>query len=104
MAKITHEVREYAIPNRLVKKLIHNLSTYLSTKVEKRHSALIHNAIPMEWSISCEMETLDSKRHSSFGPERNILTYQVSASQKSFTLAFEAGLLSSGQTVWDLSI
>ncbi|WP_052568605.1 DUF4352 domain-containing protein [Ktedonobacter racemifer] len=32
------------------------------------------------------------------------LTYQVSASQKSFTLAFEADLLSSGQTVWDLSI
>ncbi|GHO53230.1 DUF4352 domain-containing protein [Ktedonobacter robiniae] len=32
------------------------------------------------------------------------LTYQVSASQKSFTLAFEADLLSSGQTVWDLSV
>ena len=32
------------------------------------------------------------------------LTYQVSTSQKSFTLAFEADLLSSGQTVWDLSL
>lgn len=32
------------------------------------------------------------------------IPYEVSASQHSFTLAFEADIISSGQTIWDLKI
>lgn len=36
--------------------------------------------------------------------DKGDLVYEVSASQKSFTLAFESDILSSGQTIWDLSV
>jgi len=32
------------------------------------------------------------------------LAYEVPAAQKSFTLAFEADIVSGGQTIWDLSV
>lgn len=32
------------------------------------------------------------------------LVYQVPASQKQFTLAFESDILSSGQTIWDINL
>ncbi|HEU5375861.1 MAG TPA: DUF4352 domain-containing protein [Ktedonobacteraceae bacterium] len=35
---------------------------------------------------------------------RGDLVYEVSASQKNFTLAFESDIFSSGQVIWDLSI
>lgn len=34
---------------------------------------------------------------------RGQLAYEVPAAQKSFTLAFEADIISGGQTIWDLS-
>ncbi len=35
---------------------------------------------------------------------RGQLAYEVPASMKAFTLAFEADLLSAGQTIWDLAV
>ncbi len=37
-------------------------------------------------------------------PIRGTLTYEVPASMKSFTLAFEADIVSSGQTIWDINV
>ena len=37
-------------------------------------------------------------------PLRGVLTYEVPTSTKSFTLAFEASIVDSGQTIWDISV
>jgi Domain of unknown function (DUF4352) len=37
-------------------------------------------------------------------PLRGVLAYEVPTSTKSFTLAFENDLLSSGQTIWDIAL
>ncbi len=35
---------------------------------------------------------------------RGQLTYEVPKTQKSFTFSFEADIISSGQTLWNLSV
>jgi hypothetical protein len=47
--------------------------------------------------------TLDGKVEAG-GPLRGVIAYEVPANIKSFILAFAPDLMSSGQTIWDLSL
>jgi hypothetical protein len=70
----------------------------------------------LQWSLQDSTgqkytETIDSDAGSSPDgkveagmPLKGDLVYEVPASQKSFTLAFEADLTSSGQTIWEISV
>ena len=66
--------------------------TFKDSSGQKYNETIVSNATPPDGKIAAGDVT------------KGQLAYEVPAAQKSFTLAFEADIVSGGQTTWDLSV